>query len=106
MNEGWAIGDAATVRGFELAGFRGVVAETSAAVRAAVERARAEGVRLAVLSEGAAALAPEVLDTASGVPSTLLVVVPGISCEHVAPPRDRVRRAVRRALGVPEVTRA
>lgn len=102
MSEAWAIGDAATVRGFELAGFRAVVAETGGAVRAAVEGARASGARLAVLCEAAAALAPEVLESAPGARSTLLVVVPGIAGAAAATAGERVRGGVRRALGVPK----
>jgi vacuolar-type H+-ATPase subunit F/Vma7 len=98
----FAIGDAATVRGFELAGFRGIVAETGAAVRAAVARARAEGARLAVLCEPAAALAPELVTDASGAASPLLVVVPALAGEGAPTGGQRVRSAVRRALGVPE----
>jgi vacuolar-type H+-ATPase subunit F/Vma7 len=104
VSGGWAIGDAPTVRGFELAGFHGVVAETSGAVRAAVEQAREQGVRLAVVSERAAALAPDVLD-ARGALRTLVVAVPSLGREHAAPAGERVRRIVRGALGVPESAR-
>ena len=102
MNGGWAVGDAPTVRGFELAGFRGVVAETCAAVRAAVERARGEGAHLVVVSEAAAVLAPEVLDSVRGPLRTLVVAVPSLAGERAASSGNRVRRIVRRAIGVPE----
>jgi vacuolar-type H+-ATPase subunit F/Vma7 len=98
----WAVGDAPTVRGFELAGFRGVVAETGAAVRAAVDRARGEGAHLVVVSETAALLAPEVLDTASGPLRMLVVAIPSLAGERAATAGGRVRQRVRRALGVPE----
>ena len=96
------VGDAPTVRGFELAGFRGVVAETGAAVRAALERARGEAARLVVVSEAAALLAPEVLDTARGPLRTLVVAVPSLAGKPAATAGPRVRRVVRRALGLPE----
>jgi hypothetical protein len=69
-----------------------------------VERAREEGARLAVVSEGAAALAPDVLD-ARGALRTLVVAVPSLAGKRVAPAGERVRRIVRRALGVPESER-
>jgi vacuolar-type H+-ATPase subunit F/Vma7 len=102
VNGSWAIGDAPSVRGFELAGFRGVVAETGAAVREALERARQDGARLVVISEAASLLAPEVLDTARGPLRTLVVAVPSLAGEKAATAGERVRRIVRRALGVPE----
>jgi vacuolar-type H+-ATPase subunit F/Vma7 len=96
------VGDGPTVRGFELAGFRGVVAETGAAVRAAVERAHAEKARLVVVGEAAAQLAPEVLGGVRGPLAMLVVAVPSLAGEQAASVGHRVRRVVRRALGVPE----
>jgi vacuolar-type H+-ATPase subunit F/Vma7 len=98
----WAIGDAPTVRGFELAGFRGVVAETGGAVRAALERAREDGARLVVVGEAAAQLAPEVLGGVRGPLAMLVVAVPSLAGEQAPSAGHRVRRVVRRALGVPE----
>jgi vacuolar-type H+-ATPase subunit F/Vma7 len=102
VNGSWAIGDAPTVRGFELAGFRGVVTETGAEVQAAVALARAEGARLVVIGEAASLLAPEVLDGPRGPLRTLVVAVPSLAGEGAATAGRRVRRIVRRALGVPE----
>lgn len=96
------VGDAPTVRGFELAGFRGVVAETDGAVRSAVERARREGARLVVVSEAAARLAPDVLVAVRGSLRTLVVPVPSLVGDGVATAGSHVRRIVRRALGLPE----
>jgi vacuolar-type H+-ATPase subunit F/Vma7 len=96
------VGDAPTVRGFELAGFRGVVAETETAVRAALERAREEGAPLVVLSEQAARLAPDVLEVAHAPLRMLVVAVPALAGECAATAGSRVRRRVRRALGLPE----
>jgi vacuolar-type H+-ATPase subunit F/Vma7 len=98
----WAIGDAPTVRGFELAGFHGAVAETAEAVRAAVRRAREAEARLAVITEQALALAPELLLPLRESVRPLLVAVPSLL--GPAPgslPGERVQQAVRRALGIP-----
>jgi vacuolar-type H+-ATPase subunit F/Vma7 len=102
VNAAFAIGDAPTVRGFELAGFRGIVAETSAAVHAALARAREEGARLVVISEAAALLAPEVQGSAGGPLRTLVVAVPSLAGARDATAGEGVRRVVRRALGVPK----
>jgi vacuolar-type H+-ATPase subunit F/Vma7 len=102
VNGAWAIGDAPTVRGFELAGFRGVVAETAASVRAGLDRARQEGVRLVVVSEAAAQLAPEALEGMRGPLDTLVVAVPSLAGGPSETAGRRIRRVVRRALGVPE----
>jgi vacuolar-type H+-ATPase subunit F/Vma7 len=100
----WAVGDAASVRGYELAGFHGVVAETAEAVRAALEAARERGVRLIVLTEDAAARAPDGLERARDEVRLLVAVVPSLAGAGLTPvPGERIRRVVRRALGVPGI---
>ena len=98
----WAIGDAPTVRGFELAGFHGVVAETAERVRAALADARARGVRLVVMTEREAAEARDALEDAVRGVRPLVAVVPSLAGGSGAASRgEHIRRAVRRALGVP-----
>ena len=99
----WAVGDAPTVRGFELAGFRAVVAETREDVGAALSEARAARIPLVVLTEAAAARAPELFDpTGKEGVAPLIAVVPSMAGGALAPSAgSRVRGAVRRALGVP-----
>ena len=103
--EAWAIGDAASVLGFELAGFAGVQAGDVESVRAGLARAREDGAALIVLTEAAARLLEaagelESLDEAAVRP--VVAVLPSLAEPRLEPAMgDRLRRSVRRALGIP-----
>jgi vacuolar-type H+-ATPase subunit F/Vma7 len=103
--EAWVIGDAASVHGLELAGFAGVVAEDVDSVRAGLLRAQEAGARLTVLTEAAARCLDEAGELESlddGSVRPLVTVLPSLAEPRLAPtPGERVRRTVRRALGIP-----
>ena len=97
----WVLGDAATVRGFRLAGLAGLIVSGPAEARAALARLREEGVALVVVTEQVAGDlgGPEAL-VSDGV-RPLVVSVPSAS-EPLAGPRfaDQLARRVQRALGM------
>jgi vacuolar-type H+-ATPase subunit F/Vma7 len=103
--EAWVIGDAASVHGLELAGFAGVVAEDVDSVRAGLLRAQEAGARLTVLTEAAARCLDEAGELESlddGSVRPLVTVLPSLAEPRLAPtPGERLRRNVRRALGIP-----
>ncbi len=102
--QAWVVGDAASVRGFELAGFAGVPARDVESVRAGLARAREGGATLIVLTEAAARLLDaadelESLDEAAVRP--VVAVLPSLAEPRLEPTTgDRLRRSVRRALGI------
>lgn len=101
----WVLGDAATVRGFRLAGLAGAIVRDAREARTLLARLREEGAALVLVSErvaealgGPEALAPD------GV-RPLVVAVPS-ACE----PREgrgfaeQLAQRVQRALGLPGPT--
>jgi len=103
----WVLGDAATVRGFRLAGLAGAIAEGEAEARAALARLRSEGAALVIVTERVAQLlgGPDALG-ADGV-RPLVVVVPSAGEPFPAPGfADHLSRRVQRALGLSVERRA
>jgi vacuolar-type H+-ATPase subunit F/Vma7 len=101
----WVIGDAATVRGFELAGLRGAVVASAASAREALARAHGAGALLVLLTEQAAAWLGEALEPTREV-TPLVTVIPSLvrgEADGVA--TEALRRVVRRALGLPPAAR-
>jgi vacuolar-type H+-ATPase subunit F/Vma7 len=98
----WVLGDAATVRGFRLAGYAGCIVESAEEARAALAALRAQGVALVVMTERLchALGGPETL--VAGPLRPVVAVVPEASGLRVGPtPADVLARGVRRALGIP-----
>lgn len=101
------IGDAVTVRGFALAGFRTVVAETPEEVASAWSRVRADPPVLVVLTERAAEAVQLEPGGGTGGVRPLVAVIPAAAGARVSPsPGARLRRLVRRSLGLPADARS
>lgn len=98
----WAVGDAATLRGFALAGFRVCVAEDADRVLAGLETAGSRGATLVVLTEAAARLLEAAGVRISADVRPVVTVLPSLGGERREPlPGAEIRREVRRALGIP-----
>jgi vacuolar-type H+-ATPase subunit F/Vma7 len=101
----WVIGDAPTVRGFELAGLRGAVVASAASAREALARARGAGARLVLLTEQAAAWVGEALEPGAEVKPLVTVIPSLVPGEADGVATESLRRVVRRALGLPPAAR-
>jgi len=97
----WVLGDAATVRGFRLAGLAGAVVSGAPEARAALARLREQGAALVLVTERVAEAlgGPEALVSAGMRP--LIVAVPSLHEPREGPGfAEHLAQRVQRALGL------